>query len=445
MITVSIIMPLFNAEKYLKEALLSISKQTYTNYELICIDDSSTDATREILNQFQQMDSRIRILENHKRLGAALSRNKGIEAANGRYITFLDGDDIFEEELLEIACDAMEKNAVDIVMYEYMHTTSESIYEKRKLQRGNQFIENFCRQPFKVAERLPIEFMNWSSSPCNKLYRKSFIEMNKLEFQTLSSANDVYFVVMALLLASKIIMLEDRRVMVYARDHFEPTRISFDRDPMCVYQALKKIGEVLKKRGLFATFFQHYYCFLYYYLRMAILKTKKEENRIIFYDFLQQEGISTLINLDSNCYHKVDRYMQSLIEKFQNSDFHSMWYRYENTLSYYLDNHVDKVISLIQFYHNKEMQIALWGAGDNGSAFIGFLKENHIEIDAIIDKDQKKWGKEIGGYVVQNPEEVLNKVQVVLFSTFSIYSEVAPELEACNVKAIEIGEIVGKD
>lgn len=233
--------------------------------------------------------------------------------------------------------------------------------------------------------------------------------------------------------------------MVYARDHFEPTRISFDRDPMCVYQALKKIGEALKKRGLFATFFQHYYCFLYYYLRMAILKTKKEENKRIFYDFLQQEGISTLINLDSNCYHKVDRYMQSLIEKFQNSDFHSMWYRYENTLSYYLNNHVDKVISLIQFYHNKEMQIALWGAGENGSAFIGFLKENHLEIDAIVDKDQKKWGKEIEGYVVQNPEKVLKKVQVVLFSTFSIYSEVAPELEACNVKAIEIGEIVGKD
>ena len=75
---ISIIMPLFNAEKYLPEALQSLLRQTCNDYELICVNDHSTDKTATILAQFQRMDDRIRILTNEERLGAALSRNKGL-------------------------------------------------------------------------------------------------------------------------------------------------------------------------------------------------------------------------------------------------------------------------------------------------------------------------------------------------------------------------------
>ena len=222
-------MPLYNAEKYLREALQSVLNQTYQDFELICIDDASDDSTMEILQYFQHQDNRIKIMSNKERFGAAISRNRGIEASVGKYITFLDGDDIFEEEMLQLAYQAIEKNNVDIVMYEYKHVQSEYIYEKKSVLRSPQFIRKYCKVPFSMQDCTPIEFLNWSSSPWNKLYRKSFIISNQLEFQTLTSSNDVFFVEMALLLAKKMIMLDDRRVMVYARDHFEPSRISIDR------------------------------------------------------------------------------------------------------------------------------------------------------------------------------------------------------------------------
>ena len=80
---ISIIMPLYNAEKYLPEALESVLDQTYKNFELICVDDASTDGTGSIVEAFQRKDARIRILQNEERSGAAQSRNKGLKAAQG--------------------------------------------------------------------------------------------------------------------------------------------------------------------------------------------------------------------------------------------------------------------------------------------------------------------------------------------------------------------------
>ena len=94
---ISVIMPLYNAEKYLPEALQSVLNQTYKEFELICIDDCSTDRTRSIVEEFREKDARIKVLINEEHSGAALSRNKGIKMAEGEYIVFLDGDDIFDE------------------------------------------------------------------------------------------------------------------------------------------------------------------------------------------------------------------------------------------------------------------------------------------------------------------------------------------------------------
>ena len=89
MAKISIIMPLYNAEKYLAESLESIHNQTFKEYELICINDASTDSTLEILNKYQSADFEMIIMENKTRLGAAESRNKGIKKARGKYIIFL--------------------------------------------------------------------------------------------------------------------------------------------------------------------------------------------------------------------------------------------------------------------------------------------------------------------------------------------------------------------
>lgn len=96
---VSIIMPAYNAEKYIKDAVDSVIKQTYTNWELIIIDDCSSDGTEKMIKKYQ--DRRIRYIKNKKNQGAVLSRNKGMRISSGRYVAFLDSDDMWEPRKLQ--------------------------------------------------------------------------------------------------------------------------------------------------------------------------------------------------------------------------------------------------------------------------------------------------------------------------------------------------------
>lgn len=443
-VNISIIMPVYNAEKYLGETLQSILKQTYKDFEILCINDASIDTSLEILKNFQCMDKRIRILVNNEHSGAAFSRNVGICEAKGKYITFLDGDDIFEEEMLELAYRAMERYDVDIVMYEYMHVPSEHIYEKRCIQRSERFVEKYCESPFSIRECEPIEFLNWSDGPCNKLYKRSFIISNKLEFQTLPSSNDVYFVQMALLLAEKIIALNDRRVMVYARDHDEPSRISRDRDPMCAYRAMMKVGQELIARKVFTEVFHHYYCRLFYALRSSINKTKKSENARLFYEFLQKEGINNLTSLSYDSYTKIDRYIYGLLENFKTLDFSTGWYKNESILGFYLYKNAHKVISLFQAYEKNHMTVAIWGMGRNGKKLLNFLHNNNLRVNEVVDKSENKWGEIVSGYKIRKPDEVIEQIQVIVVCSSNIYEEVISELQGKKVDVINIENVVGK-
>lgn len=107
---VSVIMPAYNAEKYIEESILSIINQTYQNWELIIINDGSTDQTAQIIQQFVQKDSRLRLSDNGTNKGLIVTRNIGLECAKGKYIANLDSDDIANSDRLEKQVAFLEKN-----------------------------------------------------------------------------------------------------------------------------------------------------------------------------------------------------------------------------------------------------------------------------------------------------------------------------------------------
>lgn len=106
---VSIIMPSYNTAKYITESINSVIRQTYENWELIIVDDCSNDNTEEIVNSFLR-DERIKYFKNERNSGAAISRNKALREAKGRWIAFLDSDDLWGPEKLEKQINFMEKN-----------------------------------------------------------------------------------------------------------------------------------------------------------------------------------------------------------------------------------------------------------------------------------------------------------------------------------------------
>lgn len=108
--SVSVITPLFNSAKFINETINSVISQTFTEWEMILVDDCSLDNSVAIAERFAALDSRIRVLRLAKNSGAAVARNTAIEAAQGRYIAFLDSDDLWLPHKLEVQLEFMERN-----------------------------------------------------------------------------------------------------------------------------------------------------------------------------------------------------------------------------------------------------------------------------------------------------------------------------------------------
>lgn len=122
---VSIIMPSYNTAKYISDSINSVLYQTYKNWELIIVDDCSTDNTDEAVKPFLS-DNRIRYLKNEKNSGAAVSRNYALREAKGKWIAFLDSDDLWEKDKLEKQISFMEKNGYKFSYTDYIEIDENS-------------------------------------------------------------------------------------------------------------------------------------------------------------------------------------------------------------------------------------------------------------------------------------------------------------------------------
>lgn len=122
---VSVVMPSFNTAPYITQAVRSVQCQTHKNWELIIVDDCSSDNTDEIISSFLN-DERIRYIKNTKNQGAALSRNKALRETRGRWIAFLDSDDIWKKDKLEKQLEFMRKNNYHFSYTKYAEITEQS-------------------------------------------------------------------------------------------------------------------------------------------------------------------------------------------------------------------------------------------------------------------------------------------------------------------------------
>lgn len=441
---ISIIMPLYNASKFLKESLNSVLSQTFNSYELICINDGSQDETLSVLEEYQKKDSRIIILQNKERLGAAYSRNKGIQQAKGRYIIFLDGDDIFEEEMLGVTYETAKANNTDVLMFELKHTQTEQISTKLWIYHGQNFIRKYCNKVFRIEDGYPYEFLLWSTSPCNKLFKKNFIKKNNICFQTLPSCNDVFFVNLSLILAERIMFLRDNRVMVYARDHSEASRISLFRDPMCCYYAYEYIIDVLIEKQIMCDLYTHIFYKAIFAFRDVLLGIKDENQAREFYNFLQNTGINRLYNKSIKYSKKKNMYVNYLFNSIINHTFEKKWLEEENLLKVCIQDKKDEFCELFK-KQRKQDKIVVWGIGKNGRIVLEMCNKYNITIDYVVDENIEKQGKYVNGYPVIDPDKILFESVIVISTPKDFSKEIEKKVLKFNItsKVIDISEYMG--
>lgn len=447
MARITVIMPLYNAEKYLEECLDSVLAQSFTDIEVICVDDASDDGTLNILKKYCSKDSRVKIIINDERVGAAKSRNKAMNDAKGEYLSFLDGDDIFDLDMLKVAYETANNHQADIVEYQYRAVGCEAIHKQATNIHSAAYRERFCTEVFKIAELKPYEFMNCHSGPWNKLYRRKFIEKEQLEFQDLPSCNDVYFVNMALLLADRVIFADDNRVMVYVRQHNTPSRISYSRDPMNAYWADKRIVEALIEKEKMEEIYQHLYYRIFCHLVETLKNIKNPEMAKSFYFFLQKEGVAELRDLGGEYYQRLEQEERNKLEKFEKQDFESEWYKEEGEFLAYLEDKAEVIRQLFEMWKKERKKVGLWGVGRNGKAFLNFCRQQDIWIDAIMDVDRNMWGKSIHGFsAVCDPESTFRNVQIIILTSGNIVDEISEKVQEENsdIRIIDINHYLGR-
>ena len=248
-IKVSVIMPVYNAYEYLRTAIEGVLAQTLSELELICVDDGSTDRSIDILKEFKEKDSRVRVLTENN-AGPSWARNKGLSRARGKYIIFLDADDIFEPELLEKLCELAERDELDIAITEFDNYNMKRQSFERKIRPDREDIFKDGAIISKATHPDDI-FQCTENYVWNKLFRASFIKSRALAFnQDLRVFEDVYFIMTAFALADRIGKNFD--TLVHHRIYPGQSRIKlFRKYYMQVPDIYLGIKQVLMQHGVY--------------------------------------------------------------------------------------------------------------------------------------------------------------------------------------------------
>ena len=395
MVKISIIIPVYNVEKYLRECLDSILAQTFQDFEIICVDDGSTDKSLEILQEYKRKDDRFVILQQ-RHSGAGSARNNGIRLAEGKYIQFLDSDDYFEPTLLEEMYNRAEKFNADLTVCSSRKVDDEGNITETGSPNFPINIDKvpreqvFNRQDFKDEIFCLLIPVVW-----NKLIKKSFLEENHLEFPPLKIYEDIAFM-HSLVISARRIAAFNKELINYRFNRpgsLVSTRSSHTIDAVksCMY-----LGEFLKSRGFLPEYENAYRKVFINHIRAEISYCNDSEYK----KFLQE--FKTLLPND--------------------------WQKFQSALrkDYITPEYLKKFIG--------DKKVMLWG----GSLFIRQVLEKEQEknpnILGIIDRNTASAGKQFCNYTIY-PPEAINELRpdgvilTVLSNNESIYESLKEEFK----------------
>lgn len=214
---ISVIVPVYNVEKYVADCIESVLKQTYHNFELILVNDGSSDHSADIINKFVITDDRIILLEQVNK-GVAAARNNGMAHATGEFITFIDSDDWVATDYLEHLIYLQSLEDVDMCM------TTSFFVKQRDKQADNIKIETISPEDATALLLSPKVVVG----SCNKLYRREWIEKNNIrQNETLFSGEGLNFIVLAAQYANKV-TISNKKIYFYRRNVLESATTKFN-------------------------------------------------------------------------------------------------------------------------------------------------------------------------------------------------------------------------
>ena len=259
-IRVTVIIPAYNVENYIRQCLDSILTPDEIHMEVIAVDDGSTDSTLNILREYEEKAPRGRVISQENR-GAGTARNKGMEYASGDYLAFLDADDFFEPGMLRLMWEKAYAEDSDLVVCRsenYLQSAKE--YQPLISSVNDHLLPK--EQPFSgvdIPKNIFRVFVGW---PWDKLIRTGFVLENGLRYQEQRTTNDLLFIFSCVVKAERISILDQRLAFHRQLDTGQSLSVSRELSWDCFYHALIAFRDQLRQWRLYERFEQDYinYC-----------------------------------------------------------------------------------------------------------------------------------------------------------------------------------------
>ena len=350
----TIIVPVYNSEKFIKRCISSILNQNFFDYEIIIINDCSTDASNRICKKFRQDNlNKIKLIKNEKNLGAGQSRNLGLKYASGRYIIFLDSDDY----LLENSLNSLEKN---IKKKHYPDVILNHIIQNKNPISNIKELNYFSEKKLSKNKFLKILFKkNYLPNECWRIVVSSnLIVKNKIVFKKIKIAEDASFIFKIFIYMKNILINKNKFLFHSSRHNSLKYTIGVD-SAYAYYTVLTELQEYQKKF---------------------------KKNKIIG-NYLKFKINNIISNLKIYLSLLNKKQLEILIKKIKKSR--------RNFIFLIIKDMEDKVIKLINTKNRLQKKIVIYCAGVMTQSIIKILKKKNIKITNIIDDDPIWVGKRL--------------------------------------------------
>lgn len=233
MIKISIVIPVYNGENYIRPCLDSVLNQTLKEIEVIVINDASTDKTNEILQEYvDKYKDMVKVVQNKQNVGQGKARNIGISIASGEFITFVDSDDKIEKSMLETMYQTAIKENADLILCDYYEIIATKKEQKKLIPQRTEDIKK--------------DYIVSAASPWCKLIKTELLTKNNLYFLETGAYEDISIIPVLSVYANKIIYIEEPLYKYYIRPGSTMRQNVFNDKLLSIYEALENIRNCFK-------------------------------------------------------------------------------------------------------------------------------------------------------------------------------------------------------
>lgn len=378
---ITVVVPTHNGEEFLRENVESILNQTYRNIEIIFVCDRCTDRTIDILQEYAWSDGRLKICTRSKGCGASVARNIGMNMARGEWIIFLDSDDVFELNMLEIMLQQAINEQADMCCCYW-----EKFFDKinQHVPVKNQAVKRYCKSYPVLSVRNNKKYILQSVPHCpwTKLLHKTIYKKQTVFFQDIANCDDIYFSFVAAMEAKKIVYVDKN--LVHYRSNIGRKTLSSNQK--LVWVAYDKVYKYICRRKDSFELKQSFYNRVCSCISNAVGCSEYER----LFNNLREVYFDRWGMHESNIQKGLSYFNQEICKRL-----------------YVCDQTMDYSVIIKQAKRKYICDMAakgscsVWGCGNNGRIILENDEHCISVIQHLYDSDKNKWGTYISGKVIE--------------------------------------------